>query len=438
MAIPYRQSAADCFPDGLPGGAEARATYPGVLQETRSALDRIRHERDGGTMPHWQLPFRTDDLAGIGEAAARLRAFDEVVVLATGGSSLGGRALTDLVPGGPGAARPRLRFLENLDPFEHERFLRHFDPARTAFVVISKSGGTAETLSQALVCLDAVRRAPAAGEVAAQFLVVCEPGDSPLRRLAAREGIAVLEHDPDLGGRYSVLSVVGMLPALIAGLDAGAVRDGAASVLAQALAAADPADVPAAVGAAVAVTLQRTCGVSMNVLMPYAGSLDSLARWYCQLWAESLGKDGKGLTPVRALGPMDQHSQLQLYLDGPADKQFTLICLDLDATGPRVPERDADALGIGYLGGATIGDLVAAQQQATAETLARRGRSVRVLQVPTMDERGMGALFMHFMLETVLAAHLLGVNPFDQPAVEEGKVLARQALAGRVRAGAAS
>ena len=438
MAIPYQQRARDCFPEGLPGAAKARAVYPGILDETRAALERLRHERDAGSAPHWRLPTQTDDLEEIGHAAARLRAFEEVVVLATGGSSLGGRALTDLVPGGPEAARPRLRFLENLDPFELERFLGQFDPARTAFVVISKSGGTAETLAQALVCLDAVRRAPAAGEVAAQFLVVCEPGDSPLRRLAAREGIGTLVHDPALGGRYSVLSVVGMLPAIIAGLDAAAVRSGAAAVLGQALAAADPAEVPAAVGAAVAVTLQRTCGVAMNVLMPYASNLDSLARWYCQLWAESLGKDGKGLTPVRALGPMDQHSQLQLYLDGPADKQFTLICLDVAAAGPSVPERDADAIGIGYLAGATLGDVVAAQQRATAETLARRGRSVRVLELAKLDERAMGALFMHFMLETVLAAHLLCVNPFDQPAVEEGKVLARHALAGRADARAVS
>ena len=125
------------------------------------------------------------------------------------------------------------------------------------------------------------------------------------------------------------------------------------------------------------------------------------------------------------------HSQLQLYLEGPADKQFTVLCLDGADTGPRVPEDDAKRLGVAYLAGATIGDIVAAQQEATVATLVRRGRPTRVLRLPRLDEQTMGALFQHFMLETVFAADLLGVNPFDQPAVEEGKILARRALAER-------
>ena len=219
---------------------------------------------------------------------------------------------------------------------------------------------------------------------------------------------------------------------MIAGLDAAAVRDGARAVLDQALAADVPGDVPAAAGAALAVTLARTCGVAINVLMPYSSRLEPFALWYRQLWAESLGKDGKGLTPVSALGPVDQHSQLQLYLDGPADKQFTLICLDQRGVGPRIPAADADAIGAGDLAGVTVGDLVSAQQDATAAALAARGRSTRVLRIAgPLDERAMGALFLHFMLETVFAADLLGVDPFDQPAVEEGKVLTRRILGER-------
>jgi glucose-6-phosphate isomerase len=148
-----------------------------------------------------------------------------------------------------------------------------------------------------------------------------------------------------------------------------------------------------------------------------------------QLWAESLGKDGKGTTPVAALGPVDQHSQLQLFIAGPRDKLFTVITVECAGHGPRVDADLAAQAGEPDLGGKTIGDLVAAQGRATAETLAKNGCPVRTIHLPQVDERTLGALLMHFMLETIIAAHLLGVDPFDQPAVEEGKVLAKQYLA---------
>ena len=166
------------------------------------------------------------------------------------------------------------------------------------------------------------------------------------------------------------------------------------------------------------------------VLMPYADALAPFGSWFRQLWAESLGKGGSGTTPITALGAVDQHSQLQLYLDGPPDKFYTLILLDRDGTGEWVDPRTAGDRELGYLAGRTMGDLFAAEQEATVETLARHARPVRVLRLTRLDERAMGALFMHFMLETIIAAELAGVDPFDQPAVEEGKRLARDRLAG--------
>ena len=431
MSVPFSCDVGEIFPERLVGREQAMAELPAALARLAASLDRLRADHAAAAMPHWALPSRRDDLAALEPLAARLRTqFADVVVLATGGSSLGGRALLALTEGRmPGA---RVTFCDNLDPAEMDELLRGRDLARTAFLVISKSGGTGETLTQALVCLDAIRAAAPARAPRDHFFAVVEPGDSPLRRLAEAHGIETVAHDPDLGGRYSVLSVVGMLPAMIAGLDTAAVRNGALAVLDQALAADAPGDVPAAAGAALAVTLARTCGAASNVLMPYSSRLEPFALWYRQLWAESLGKDGKGLTPVSALGPVDQHSQLQLYLDGPADKQFTLLCLDQAGLGPRVPKADADAIGAEYLAGVTVGDLVSAQQDATAAALAARGRSTRVLRIAGgLDERTMGALFLHFMLETVFAAYLLGVDPFDQPAVEEGKVLTRRILGER-------
>jgi glucose-6-phosphate isomerase len=437
MQIPFKHDLSHSFPEGLRNREQAKAAHSALLAEAAGALARVRDERGRGSMPHWALPSRRDDLPPLAEVAEELRTrFDGVVVLGTGGSSLGGRALVALCEG-----RPRtgawVRFCDNLDPVTMEALLRDIDPGRTAFVVISKSGATGETLVQALVCLDGLQRRAPDVRPSDHMVVVCEPGTSPLRQLAANHRLRVFDHDPDLGGRYSVLSVVGALPAMVADLDFAAVRNGAEAVLQQAVGASDAGDVPAASGAAAAVALARECGVATNVLLPYCDRLDVFALWHSQLWAESLGKDGKGMTPVRALGPVDQHSQLQLYLDGPADKQFTLLLLDQEGEGPRVPGPDAEALGAGYLAGAAVGDLVSAQQRATADTMASHGRPVRVFHLPHLDEYVLGGLFQHFMLETVVAAHLLGVDPFDQPAVEEGKLLARRYLAERLAARAA-
>jgi glucose-6-phosphate isomerase len=190
-----------------------------------------------------------------------------------------------------------------------------------------------------------------------------------------------------------------------------------------------PAEVPAALGAALAVSLAESRNKQISVLMAYADRLERMTRWYVQLWAESLGKDGKGTTPLGALGPVDQHSQLQLFIAGPRDKLFTIITTACAGRGPRMDQKLAELAGEPGLGGKTIGDLVAAQGRATADTLARNGRPVRTIQIERLDESSLGELLMHFMLETIIAAHLLGVDAFDQPAVEEGKVLAKQYLA---------
>jgi glucose-6-phosphate isomerase len=240
----------------------------------------------------------------------------------------------------------------------------------------------------------------------------------------------LLDHDPHVGGRFSVLTNVGLVPAVVAGLDVAAVRAGAAAALAPVLAGKAPADVPACVGAALAVTLAERNGKTISVLMAYADRLERFARWYVQLWAESLGKDGKGTTPIGALGPVDQHSQLQLYIAGPRDKLFTIVTASPAGRGPHMSADLSKLSGEPDFSGKTIGDLVAAQGRATAETLARNGCPVRTIHLERVDERHLGELLMHFMLETIIAAHLLGVDPFDQPAVEEGKMLAKKYLAG--------
>jgi len=163
-------------------------------------------------------------------------------------------------------------------------------------------------------------------------------------------------------------------------------------------------------------------------MLTYADRLERFTRWYVQLWAESLGKDGGGTTPIAALGPVDQHGQLQLFIAGPRNKLFTVVTIGGRGRGPRIDADLARLAGESDFAGKTIGDLVAAQGRATIETLARNGCPVRSIHLPRLDPESLGELLMHFMLETILAAHLMGVDAFDQPAVEEGKVLAKRYL----------
>jgi glucose-6-phosphate isomerase len=250
-----------------------------------------------------------------------------------------------------------------------------------------------------------------------------------LRDLLESRGCLLLEHDPGIGGRYTVLSNVGLLPALTLGLDAKAIRAGANEILSPVLAGKSAKEIPAAMGAALSATAAAE-GKTIRVLMAYADRLERFTKWWAQLWGESLGKNGKGATPIPSLGPVDQHSQLQLWLDGRTDKLFTVITVDIAGKGPRMDAGLSAIAGEPGLSGKAIGDLVAAQGRATADTLAKNGRPVRTIQLATLDERSLGSLLMHFMLETIIAAHLLGVDPYDQPAVEEGKILAKKYLAG--------
>ncbi len=408
--------------------------FADALKRTGEALDWLRARHADRTLPLLRLPEKQDDIATILGYATLLRAnATDVVFLGTGGSSLGAQTLTQLaghaVPG-VGLLRdpPRIHFTDNLDPASYGTLLDRVPLQSARFVAISKSGGTAETLMQTITALTALKAARLDPEK--HVLGLTEPAKpgkaNGLRDLLAAHQIPMMEHDPGVGGRYSVLTNVGLLPAAVTGLDIGAVRAGAAAALAPVLDGKPPAEVPAAVGAACAMA----SGKPIAVMMAYADRLERFTHWYVQLWAESLGKDGKGTTPIGALGPVDQHSQLQLFIAGPRDKLFTIITAGTAGRGPRVDAELAKRAGEPGLGGKTIGDLVAAQGRATAETLAKNGCPVRTMHVETIDERSLGELLMHFMLETIIAARLLGVDPFDQPAVEEGKVLAKKYLAG--------
>jgi glucose-6-phosphate isomerase len=353
---------------------------------------------------------------------ALTRRFRRTVVFGTGGSALGGAMLVQSLGNRtPPAAHP-VQFVDNVDP----RTLAALpDPDDTLYLAISKSGNTAETLTQLLTLL------PELKHPRAQVRVVSENPQGALAQVAARLGIETLPH-PAVGGRFSVLSVVGLLPAALAGVDVDAVLAGARAMAERCLEETALEQNPALAGAA-AQYLHAQRGRTLCVHLGYGDRWPAVTHWLRQLWAESLGKRdaggaAHGLTPVPAHGTADQHSQLQLYLDGPDDKQFTFFFDPTQAAhGRRVPPTFADLPAVAPLAGHTSGELLAAEYRATRETLTRHGRPQRAFELP-LEAFALGELIVLLELETVAMAELLGVDPFGQPAVEEGKQLAREYL----------
>ena len=436
----YRQSVAGCTEAAI--GAHGLA--PGILDRWLGKLEphlaALADDARTGCLPLLSIPRETAD---IDQAAAALSSLSKgartVVFFGTGGSSLGGQTLAQLagwnIPGGASPAqkkRPRTRFYDNLDGVTLAGALAELDLAATRFVVTSKSGGTAETLAQAIATLSAVDAAGLSSRIPELFLGITEPAApgkaNGLRALFESLGIPLLDHHTGIGGRFSCLTNVGLLPAMARGLDAREIRQGAADVVDLLLAGAAPRDFAPALGAATAVALAKEKGIRSVVMMPYADRLGRLSHWFVQLWAESLGKAGEGTCPIAATGPLDQHSQLQLYMDGPREIYMTIVRTTTAGTGPSIDARMARAAGAEFMAGRTIGDVVDAQAHAVPDALAKAGRPVRTLDLARLDERTIGQLLMHLMIETILAGRLLDIDPFDQPAVELAKTLTRDRL----------
>ncbi len=436
-----RQSIGGCLSDRIGASGLSTADLDRWTSRLGSALTDLRRAHDDGTLPHLTVPSATADIAHAESAMAALsEGARTIVFLGTGGSSLGGQALAQLngwnLPGGADAqqrTRPRTRFYDNLDGLTLGRALDGLDLETTRFVVISKSGSTPETLAQAVAALSAVKARGLGSRIPSLFLALADPPvagrANGLRALAAQLHIPVLDHEPGIGGRFSVLTNVGLLPAIARGLDVRALRRGARAVVTGLLGATDPAGFGPAVGAAVAIGLAAERGIRVNVMMPYADRLGRFGDWYVQLWAESLAKGGKGTTPLACLGPLDQHSQLQLFMDGPREHVISVLRAPCAGIGPVLDPELCATAGIGFIGGRALGDLVAAQTEAVPEALAKAGRPVRLIDLDRLDEAAFGALLMSTMLETMFAARLLGVDAFDQPAVELAKVLTRERLA---------
>ena len=313
---PFTQSVDGCLQASIGASGLSQASLDANLAELEARLASLRGAHQSGTLPLLLVPARRDDIAPAQDAIDRLsEGATTLVFFGTGGSSLGGQTLAQLggwcIPGdnGNGGDRPRRRFYDNLDPRTLERALAGLDPGTTRFILTSKSGNTPETLVQAIAAIQIFHAAGLKDRIARSFLGLTEPA-SPgvsncLRALCEALSIPMLPHDPGIGGRYSGLTNVGLLPALAHGLDVIALREGAENVVQSLLNAKQAANFSAAIGASVAIGLAKEKGIKANVMMPYADRLSRFAAWYAQLWGESLGKNGEGTTPVAALCPVD-------------------------------------------------------------------------------------------------------------------------------------
>ncbi len=342
---------------------------------------------------------------------------DKIVIFGTGGSNLGAKALHNIILN-PDIS---LEFYDNVDPFNFEKNFKNIDFDSTGFLVVSKSGKTPETLSQ-FSCL--YQKAIEANKVQKFFsntLIITEFIDSPLFTIAKENKCLLLEHQKEIGGRYSIFTNVGLVPAIISGLNIDELFSGASDVINN-IDRYSPYDLGRY------LTHKGNTHFKNNVLMTYSDSLYFFGKWYLQLWAESIGKKNKGITALHAVGTTDQHSQLQLYLDGPRDKYFTFITSDHSNKGLKINDQFFKNTNIDYFKDKTMGDLMQAEQSATVETFKLNNFNFREIYLPTLDERNLGKLLSFSIMETIASCMYLDVDPFDQPAVEQGKKIMKTYL----------
>jgi glucose-6-phosphate isomerase len=419
--------------------------FDAIAGRVASEHERITAEHRSGGQKWMDLPDDTALADSIAAFAERARGtYRDYVLIGIGGSSLGAIATIqalanpyrNLLPddrrGGP-----RFFVLDNPDPEKVRATLDIVDLPNTLINVVTKSGQTAETMANFLVALEALEAAVGKEQARKQILATTDPKEGLLRQLADEEGYETFPVPPGVDGRQTVLSAVGMIPAALCGVDIHGLLAGAAAMR-ERCAVPDVRANPAYLLAALNYLADTEKGKSILVTMPYADALFGISDWFRQLWAESLGKrlsvTGEevyaGQTPIKALGAIDQHSQIQLYTEGPNDKVISIIRAGEYRNQVAIAEPPASIGELAYLRGAELGQLIDREAVATAWALTQAQRPNYTITTPVIDAFAVGEFFFLYELQTVMAGALYGVNPFGQPGVEAGKN-ATYALMGR-------
>ncbi|OQX74075.1 MAG: glucose-6-phosphate isomerase [Campylobacteraceae bacterium 4484_4] len=386
--------------------------------------DRLAREARSGEVGYYRLP---EDPQGVcDEIAAYIEKDDikscrTIVVVGIGGSSLGTKAIDRLLFHTSNRNKKRLLFLENVDPIEQQSIMKGLKLDESLFIIISKSGSTIETTSHFKYLLEHFNLSFEDERFKRQFVFITDSG-SPLDRFGAKYGLKVFHIPHNVGGRFSVLSAVGLLPLALVGYDIKALLSGAKTLKDSFFAKNEDLMVKKAHYYAT-----HAGQYPINVLFSYGSAFEEFNAWYVQLWAESLGKidkngERRGLTPVGLIGSVDQHSFLQLIIEGPKNKTVTMIKIEDFETDPKIPDISLPYLEkTDYINGHGFGELLGAQCDATMQSIVDQGVSVDRLVIERLDEKSAGYLIFYYELLTSLTGALLEVNTYDQPGVELGK-----------------
>jgi glucose-6-phosphate isomerase len=410
---------------------EAMAAY------AKKANQDLQKRRGEGWLGWMELPFnQTEIVAQVEKTAADIRRdFDTFVVLGIGGSALGPiavqQALNHLHYNELPAAKrggPKLYVEDNIDPERMQSLLDVIDVKKTCFNVITKSGATAETMSQYLIVSELLKKEVGAGWQK-HIIATTDMEKGNLIQLAKTEGFRLFYIPSGVGGRFSELSPVGLLPAAVCGIDIKAMLSGAADMDARCK-TDDVWQNPALLEAVLQYIAMQEMDTNVQVVMPYADSLKFMADWFCQLWAESLGKNvtrkgmavNCGQTPTKALGVTDQHSQLQLYTEGPYDKVITFLKVGEFRAQSPIPHGCEAFPDVAFLGGKSLNQLIGAELTGTEYALYRSGRMSQVISLPKVNAHTIGQLLFFFQMATAYAGELLDIDAYNQPGVEESKI----------------
>jgi glucose-6-phosphate isomerase len=399
--------------------------------------EKLVNKRKNGELGFFELPYDEELVKKIKIEVEKRKNTKNFVVIGIGGSSLGNITLHEAINGKFHNEKknknvPNMYFADNVDPEKLYDLIEVLSPADTVFNVITKSGSTAETMANFMVLYDFMKK-NAPDKIKDNIIVTTDKEKGNLRKIADDLGLTSFVIPGNVGGRFSVLSSVGLLSAAFEGIDIEKLLQGAADMDKR---CSNPEflENPAYVSAYLYYKFFVDKGVNINVLMPYCEYLYSFADWFRQLWAESLGKKKGssfvGMTPVKALGTIDQHSQVQLYVEGPFDKTVTFIEVENFRKKVEIPKVFENIEGLNYLSGHTLNELINYEKKATELALTEAKRPNATILIDEVNEYNLGAMFYMFEVMTAFAGELFEINAFDQPGVEAGKI-ATYALMGR-------
>ncbi len=382
-----------------------------------SAIARVEEKKKNQEYGFINILLNTDHLSEVKKVFSQIRWAKTLVVVGIGGSDLGARAVLQAIEDD----EPPMVVLfhgDSTDPVAITRLMRSIDLGETVFCIISKSGETIETISQYVFFKNILMKQVENWND--HFVFITDSKKGILREEADKHTILSLSIPDDVGGRFSVQTTVGLLPSLAMGVDIDQMIEGVKNaVTTQAQVAQDIARTQ------FLLTQEK---IHVNILMPYSIQLEEFARWYRQLWAESLGKEGKGILPIQARGPADQHSQVQFYTEGTL--LHSLLFLRINQREDDYILEDVDVKAVNYLEGLHFHNIINAEQEATGLALKKLGRPSAVLSIDTLNAFSLGQLFGIFELAVVYLAEMLEIDAFNQPGVEEGKQM-MYALLGR-------